>query len=224
MLIKPLLLGDPPGAQPLSLDEAKAQLDLQGIGDFDLQIGALIAAATGYVEKYTGRALITRRYHGFLDHWPRRDRMSHDRWDMGGDGVWSDPGHHLLKREIEIPMPPLISVESLTVYDDDDVATVVDPAIYFTDTGSTVGRIVLRRCETWPCASRTANAIEVAWTCGYGEAGADVDEPIRHAMLLLVSHWFQNRDAVVGVDNRDSSTQLPLGVPELLAPFCVITF
>ena len=34
----------------------------------------------------------------------------------------------------------------------------------------------------------------------------------QRAAKLLVSHYYQNRDAVVGVDGRDSSTELPLGV------------
>ena len=34
--------------------------------------------------------------------------------------------------------------------------------------------------------------------------------------MLLVGHWYEHREAVVGVDARDSSTPLPLGVDRIL--------
>ncbi|MDR3512633.1 MAG: head-tail connector protein [Caulobacteraceae bacterium] len=223
MLITPNLVGAAP-APLLTLDEAKAQLNVQGIGDFDRRIGALIAAATTFVENYSGRALLTRTYHGFMDHWPVSPRHVGFRPDMGGAGPWPETGRWRTLRYIELPRPPLQAVAFVKTYDDDDVATAMDPATYYVDTTSTVGRIVRRREVTWPQACRTADAIEIQWTCGYGETADDVPEPFKQAALLLVSHWFVNRDAVVGVDNRDSSTPLPLGVDSLLAPYCVEFF
>jgi hypothetical protein len=35
----------------------------------------------------------------------------------------------------------------------------------------------------------------VTWSCGYGDAAADVPAPIIHAAKLLVGHYHLNREA-----------------------------
>lgn len=44
---------------------------------------------------------------------------------------------------------------------------------------------------------------------------APVPAPIRHAILLLTSHWYSNRDAA----GEKPSTPIEFGVNALLAPF-----
>lgn len=223
MMIIPQLLA-PPARYPLSIDEAKSQLNIIETPDWDARIAGLIAAATSYVENYTGRALITRGYKGFLDHWPRLAEVSGMAQDYGAPGPWPEPSAWLTRRWVEIPRPPLQAISAVTTFDDDDNATVWDVSSYYVDTSSTVGRLVRRRDACWPPVCRAANGIEIQWTSGYGDSPGDTPEPIRHAMLLLISHWFENREAVVGVEGRDSSTPLPLGVPDLLGPYKVAYF
>ncbi|AYO83661.1 head-tail connector protein [Methylobacterium brachiatum] len=57
----------------------------------------------------------------------------------------------------------------------------------------------------------------VRWRAGY-EAGK-VPAPVRHAVLLMVSHLFNNRDAVSTTAAQPA--QLPLGVEALLSPYRV---
>jgi uncharacterized phiE125 gp8 family phage protein len=78
----------PPGAEPLSLQEAKDYLRVTGDGD-DALIAGLITAAREACEDYTGRALITRGYSLFLDAWPEGDLM--------------------------LPRPPLVAVTQIRV-------------------------------------------------------------------------------------------------------------
>lgn len=60
-----------------------------------------------------------------------------------------------------------------------------------------------------------SDAVQVTMTAGYGAAGTDVPAPIRTAILLMVSHWFHNREAV-----GDASTaELPFGANALIAPY-----
>ena len=55
----------------------------------------------------------------------------------------------------------------------------------------------------------------ITFTAGYG-APADVPAAIRQAMLLLIAHWYEHREAVsLGADG----TALPMAVDALLAPY-----
>jgi hypothetical protein len=77
-----------PTDKPVTLDEAKAQCrqDTASMGtDEDAILNAYIAAATAYVERYTGRALMTQTLgagarHAFgFDHDPQGVRSSRSR-------------------------------------------------------------------------------------------------------------------------------------------------
>ena len=46
-----------------------------------------------------------------------------------------------------------------------------------------------------------------------GATAADVPAPIRHALLLMVAHWYENREPT------DAPTRLPAPISELLAPY-----
>lgn len=55
----------------------------------------------------------------------------------------------------------------------------------------------------------------ITFTAGYG-APADVPAAIRQAMLLLIGHWYEHREAVsLGA----SPSALPMAVDALLAPY-----
>jgi uncharacterized phiE125 gp8 family phage protein len=77
----------PPAAEPVTLAEAKAHLKLD-TSDEDALVAALITAARARAEWHTGRAFVTQRWRLRLDAWPQQ-------------GV------------IELPLPPLVSVEDL---------------------------------------------------------------------------------------------------------------
>ena len=74
-----------PAAEPVTADEVKDQLRLDGT-DQDTMIDLLIAAARAGVEKYLGRALITQTLQLFYDSFPA---------------------------EIELPYPPYQSVSHI---------------------------------------------------------------------------------------------------------------
>ena len=44
----------------------------------------------------------------------------------------------------------------------------------------------------------------------------DVPQPLRQAIRLLVTHWYENRSAVVLGDTAEAT---PLGYRELVAPY-----
>ena len=58
-------------------------------------------------------------------------------------------------------------------------------------------------------------AVAVTFECGFGAATA-VPAAIRNAILLMVGHWYANREEVV---TGTSATQLPMAAQALLAPW-----
>lgn len=183
-----------PEVEPVSLTEAKLHLRVD-ITDDDALITMLIQSARETVEAITRRALISQTWDMTLDDWPESDA-------------------------IEVPLPPLQSVTSITYVDEDGNSATVSASDYSVDTTSDPGRIVLDADASWPSVSlRPANGVTVRFVAGYGAAGSDVPAAIRSAILLLVGHLYENREAT-----SQNIFQLPMGVDMLLWPFRVITF
>ena len=188
----------PATVYPVATEDAVAHVNAQGVGD-DTLIEAFVAAATEWVEEYTGRALINRTYKAFLDAWPVDTR-----------------GYQLTA--LELPKPPLVSVTHVKTYTDADAASTFSAGGYFVDTNSLKGRVVLRTAAAWPDATRAANGIEIQWVAGYGATAASVPAPIKHAMLLLIAHWYDNRSSVETVE---VVKEVPLGAEALLNAYKV---
>jgi uncharacterized phiE125 gp8 family phage protein len=75
---------------------------------------------------------------------------------------------------------------------------------------------VLSRTAAPPAPGRSASGIEIAFSAGYGDAGTDVPAPIRQALVLLVAHWFENREPL----RADAAqAEIPHMVSTLLAPY-----
>ena len=164
-----LVMTAAPAAEPISLADTKAHLRVDGT-DEDTLISSLIVAGRVLVERSLGLALITQGWSYFLDAWPHRGCIS-------------------------LPLLPVQAVSGVTVHDDDGGSTVLDVGGYEVDLLSTPARVVLT-AATPPAVTRAFNGFEIAFTAGYGNAGSDVPQPIRQALLLLVAHWFERREPV----------------------------
>jgi hypothetical protein len=73
-----------------------------------------------------------------------------------------------------------------------------------------------RGTEHIPYAGARISGIEIDVVAGYGDA-ADVPEPLRQAIRLLVAHWFEDR-MLVGA----AEAPLPKTVDALIAPYRVL--
>ena len=106
---------------------------------------------------------------------------------------------------VRLPFPPFQSITSITV-----------EGVAFTDfTASTEG--IIEPDDLWPTLSSDpgANPIEITFISGYGLA-VSVPAPIKHAILLLIAHWYSNRESVlIGVN----AAPLPMAVEALLNPY-----
>ena len=94
--------------------------------------------------------------------------------------------------------------------------SVLAATAYSTDTLGEPARVYLKDIPS--ATLRRYNAVEIAFTCGYGAAAGNVPEPLRQAIKLLAAHWYENRVAV-GEASQLKFEELPLGVQYLLAPY-----
>jgi uncharacterized phiE125 gp8 family phage protein len=178
-----------PAIEPVTLDEVKAHLKLDGDAE-DALLTSAIASARIYVEVATRRSLITQTWRIYLDAWPRG-------------------------RILELPVAPLLSVETILLYDVAGVPHELDPASYRIDRASVPGRI---HAAHRPAAALYENGVEIELTAGYGPAAADVPAPLRQAILMLVAHWYEHRGAV---GSESAGWIAPLGFQALTAPYRV---
>lgn len=163
-----------PTVEPVSLTEAKTQCRVD-IADDDTYISALITAARSHLEMIARPqlAMITQTWECLLDDWP------------GGD-------------TLELRPYPLQSVTSVKYTDQAGAETTYSSANYLVDTYSEPGRLRLKTGASWPSASlRELNGVAIRFVAGYGAAGTAVDMQLRQAILLLVAHWYENREPVL---------------------------
>lgn len=186
-----LVLVTGPAIEPIALAEAKLHLRVDDTADDNL-ITALITVARERVEHITRRALITQTWDLKLEDWPSGD-------------------------ELRIPLPPLQSVTSVKYLDQDGAESTMDSADYIVDTASEPGRIVLAWDATWPSSTTLypANPITVRFVAGYGDAGSDVPQAIRQAMLLMIGEWYENRENA----GEARLQQISLSAEALLWPY-----
>lgn len=153
---------------PITLIRAKQHLRIDDNAE-DEQILALISAATDFLATETGQSLAaTTTYRLSLDGFPA-------------------------DREISLPKPPLQSVESIKWVDPNGQEQTLDPATYIVDASTKPGRIVLKPNQNWPTTDRSANCVNIDFTAGY----TALPFMLRQAILLLVGHWHEHREAAI---------------------------
>jgi uncharacterized phiE125 gp8 family phage protein len=183
----PVLLSGPM-IEPLSLAEAKSWLRLDAATEDDL-VSALITAARLVVEAATRRLLITQSW-----------RLVLDRWPPGG--------------LVSLPLAPFQSITAIRVYDSSNAAQVVAASLYQVDAAPNRARLVFTAIP--PSPGRVLAGIEIDLQVGYGAQAGQVPEPLRQALRLLVTRWFENRG---DVESDTADGRLPSAVAALIAPY-----
>lgn len=138
----------------------------------DSLLSILITAAREWCENYTGRALATQTLEAYADSFGAKD-------------------------EIKMPMAPLQSVTSVKYKDYAGTETTLTADTdYIADTTQEPGRIVLPYCVSWPSfTAYPVNPVKIRFVAGY-YASKLIPKGIKQAMLLLIGHWYINREAV----------------------------
>jgi uncharacterized phiE125 gp8 family phage protein len=187
-----------PTTTPISLTEVKEHLRVDGT-DQDSIIQAYLDAATAFVDGewgWLGRALVEQTWRLTIDTFPCA--------------------------EIKIPLPPLISVNSVIYFDAaGDPQTMVEDTDYFVDDQSEPGWIT--PMTTWPATLDAINSVQIEFVAGYQSTSSPVDPAenvpasIKQAMLLMITDWMEHRQNII----TESVALPPYASQILLRPYRV---
>lgn len=161
-----------PSSEPVSLAEAKAHCRIDTSNE-DSYVSTLITTARQYIEEVLDISMITTVWETRYDAFP----------------LW----------EIILPRPPMQNTIVTVIYRDEGGTsrTMTSVASAFqTDFYATPGRIYPNYQDTWPAVRGDENSVVVRWSAGYGASGSSVPAILKHAILLLVAHWYEQRQPV----------------------------
>lgn len=161
----------------------EARLHVRADGTLDdASLTDAIKAAREFAEAVTGKRYVTQTLIYNLDAFPE----------------W----------EIQLPEPPLASITSIKYYDEDNIQRTL---------ASTKYRIVASRNavepevdEEWPDVYDKGDSVEITYVVG--TAASAVPFRIKRGILLLVGHWYANREEVI---IGTTATQIPAGAEKL---------
>jgi uncharacterized phiE125 gp8 family phage protein len=211
-----------PAIEPVSLALAKLNCHVDA-PDEDMLFSAWIAAARQYCERYTRRAFFNRAVVRTLDYFPL--------WD-GANGTvnpadrqdWPYYASFWDKITIDLPLPRTVSVTSITYTDTTGATQTLDPSQYNVDLTSMPARIVPSAGNYWPTVTTyQPGSVKITYVAGsYGDGVTvnTIPQTIVVAMLLLIGHWYRNREA----STETALKNIPLGVNALLDPYKLQVF
>lgn len=182
--IAKIFSGSSSAAFAVTVTEAKAHIRVD-ISDDDTLISGLIVAANDYAQMYTRRQFVTDTLVQYFTDFPD---------------------------EMELLKPPLQSVTTIKYLDTDGNQQTLADSVYDVDTTIEPGIVRLAFNQSWPSIRNTPNSIIVTYVAGYGDA-SDVPQMTKQAILLLIGHWYENREDTISGVNIAS---IPRAVDSLL--------
>jgi len=178
-----------PATYPVTAAEVKAQLQIDsGDATWDTLIDNLIAAATSYLDGYSGvlgRCIISQTWEARFE---------------------------CFESEFELPFPDVSAV--VVKYYDIANALQTYSSSYYQLVQEACGSVVsVYLTSTWPAVTlNREDKVVITMTVGY----ASVPAAIKQAILMIIGHWFTNRETVaIGQTVAD----IPFGASALLAPY-----
>jgi uncharacterized phiE125 gp8 family phage protein len=123
-------------------------------------------------------------------------------------GQWLSPN----PSTVYLSLGPVQSVSAIKYYDVDgalQTATLADFNVFGTPNRISVSP---KSGKAWPVTQMRDDAIKIEYVIGYGSTSSSVPETVRHALMMLVAHWY---------DMRETSTEkqmydLPFGFTDMI--------
>ena len=165
----------PPAMEPVTLAEVKLHARI----DHDLEDGLLamfIAAARQHGEQLTGRQFVEAAYELSLDDFPCGD----------------DP--------IELPKPPLQSVQAVSFVAPDGVMQTMSTSGYVVDISGLLGRIYPADGAAWPATRHQRNAVTIRFRTGWPVVTGtpSTQDAIKSWLLCRVTGLYEQRESFAG--------------------------
>ena len=141
------------------------------------------------MQDYTGRSLYTQTWQCSLPAFPER--------------LW-------------LPMAaPLQSVTFVKYYDGDNALQTLSSSTYTLPAFHEPAQLARASAESWPSTYLREDAVQIEYVTG-ATATAAIPQPLTQAVLLLVGHWYEQREAVL---TSAISKEVELAVTSLCAPY-----
>ena len=118
---------------------------------------------------------------------------------------------------IQLPVQPATAVSSIVYRDENGNDQTLDDSQYHLNITGNFGEIAPAPGAQWPAVFEDKKSITIKYRAGY-ESPNEVPEPIRLAVMLLVGHWYEHREASSSSNLRD----IPIGVDSLIAPYRIL--
>jgi hypothetical protein len=222
-----------PSGDVVSLADLKVQLG--GLDDSeDGALTAYLAATTAWIDAQTGwfgRALLPQTWeltrHSFFHE--TREGVHH------GYACCRHRRHG--EHDIELPFPPLISVDSVAYVDPANVSHTLDASAYEVQGVGARGLIMPTFGAFWPATTWRKDAVTIRFTCGYPPSGSPavstVPAPVKQAIVLATSKLRSlamsdpslKMDTVIGVSSQQwdiaGIKMYDAAIDALLAPYRV---
>lgn len=178
-----------PTDTPISVAEAKAHMRVD-VSDDDTLIASLISAATtlldGYDGRLGGRALFTQS--------------------------WTISTRSALASKLYLPVVPVQSVTSISYYDANDADQSLTVSDFHVHAFDDIAWLYPKSGTVWPTVYDRPDAIRVEFVAG--RAVADIPDDLKTALLLLVAHWYQNREGVGATVGQ--AAEIPFGISAII--------
>lgn len=184
-----------PTAIPISLEEARRHLRLSADDEDTLLVDYLHACRDYLQDEVTGGiTLLTTTYDRVLP-------------CFGG-----------LRNRIELPLPPLQSITSITYLDPAGASQTLTENTHFASHKPSVGRgwVVPTPEYDWPdTADDRDNAVTIRFVAGY--TPATLPHKAKQAVRLMLGSFFEFREStIVGPKSSEYATELPVSAKRLM--------
>lgn len=184
-----------PASEPVTDVEAKAHLKVD-YADEDTFILSLIKVCRETVEEWCNRSLINTTWKAYYE----------------GLGP------------LVLPRAKVSAVTHVKYYGSDGSTNTVTSTVYESDLVIEPAYITTAYGQQWPTFTpRSTRPVEVQFVAGYGANASFVPATIKHAILMMIGHYFRNRENVLSGNNTliATSVVVPLGAQRLLDNFRV---
>jgi uncharacterized phiE125 gp8 family phage protein len=156
-----------PLIEPITVTELKNYARIDGNQE-DSILSSIIKGTRLLVENYINRALIEQTITMQMDFWP--------------------------SNQIELPRPPLISITSIQMLDEDGIAITYSSSNYYTITNATPGRLIIKNSTSFPRnLDRYYGGHQIIYTAGYGSTATYIPDAIKEGMKAWATMIYDSR-------------------------------